>query len=519
MGSPNRFANLSPGAHALELFDENFDYIDGLESELGSLKGEMLSTVNPIRYGAVDDGATNCISAIVSCAALNAPVTFTGKSYVATVTNQVEADAFFGMLKWLNLLCDKLTVTFAAGVFSFSSRIEINVTNGSRLLVNAAAPLSLTLSSLGTVSSVGAGDHSVTWNVTSAAGVSIGDFLMIDNLVGTDFKHLEGCWKVTNVVGNAITVENSCRQATMGSPVVSAARLRRASTILQFTNSMGFYVMTPATANSGETCGFKDFLFSGVGAGNYDAVFVEYGASISIQDCGINRFGRHGVYAIVGGIVYGLDLFISACGSHGIYMLSNSYFQGVNSISNGNGSYGVVASVDSLLTISGSNCSGNVANYFASMGGFIVAENSFAHRATNYGVEARGSSTVDFQGSVASDNGLYDLHEEDEGSRIIGGTGTNNHISTLIKRRLTFSVVHSFGTISGDSESTLVVSAPGVTSAFCVVSCSCNGAVVAGFIPIGVPGTDQITLVGKNTLPTNISVGSRTYSFVAEILA
>lgn len=469
-------------------------------------------------YGAVDDGVTNCIDAIVLAAANGKPVKLSGGQYVATISTQSQADAFFSLLDKLHLFCDKLTVTFAAGVFSFSSRVEINVTNGSRLLVLAAAPTTLTYSSLGTVSSVGAGDHSVTYNVSSAAGVSIGDFLMIDNMVGTDFKHLEGSWKVTNVVGNAITVENSCRQATMGSPVVSAARLRRASTVLQFTNTMGFYVKTALTVNSGETCGFKDFMFSGVGAGAYDAIFVEYDASISLQDCGINRFGRHGVYCIAGGTIYALDVFVSACGTHGFYALSDSFIQAVNSISTGNGSYGAASSVDSNMAVSGSNFSGNTTNYFAAATGKITAHSAFAHRASVVGVDARTGGVVDFENSYATNNTLYDIRELDTSARVIGGTGTNNYRNVIIKRRLAFTVVHAFGLIAGDSEATLVVSAPGVTSAFCVVRCSANGAVLPGLVLMGVPGTDQITLVAKNTLPTSITATIRTFTLIAEIL-
>lgn len=466
---------------------------------------------NPLQYGAIDDGNTNCIIAFTKAAQNNKPIVMTGNNYTMTIETQDQANTVFSTMGNLHLLNKNLSIKIAPGVYNFSSRITLKMTNGEKLKITPVQdPIDLGFTTLGDIVSNGERDHIVQFNISNTSNVNVGDYVTVTGLVGENFAPLEGFWPVVVKTDTYIKVKNTCYSNTLGSPIVTSGTIKKPTVIFKFTNTMGFYVNCNMGTDSGEVSGLRNIGIVGVGTGSYDGVFVEYDSKISIPSCFIHGFGRFGVYGLYNSTILGTSLICSNCGTSGMYGVSGATFQLVGSISTGHGSYAAVASAGSLIAGTNSNWSGSIAGAYSVQMSTIVCRNLKAERNKNYGVLARSSSFIDFLNGVAANNGV-DISETDVTSMVSDGTGTI--IEKIPKPEAIYlaEITHTFGTINAGEEASLVVNMPGVLSGDTNVVVTMNTR-IPGLVLQAVPGTNIVTIYAICVkLTGSIVVPSRTY--------
>ena len=511
-------------------FDETTPFLAEGTTEPRNLTTRMADVVNVRDFGALGDGTTNDIAAFVDAADTGKQVLVPDGTYTITVSNQTQADAIMAMMSRLHLFCNTLTVNFVAGTYTFAQRTEFLVTNGNKLIINGATPTALTYSSLGTITSMGAGDHSVTINVTDASSVNTNDFITFKPTDATtdSVGVFGGIWQVINKVGNSITFKNTAQVASIVSATITGGvTINKINTILYYNTNIGLYIRNQLGAISSNSSGFKNLAIvsdrsgSSSGAG----VYLEYGASVNLSgEFGIYNFSGSGIYGLYQGLLNATGVCVSNCGSSGVYALNGSTFQTVRMQSTGNGNYGFVSSVNSNISGSQSNGSGNTSGYGSLANSAIICNYAIAKYNTNYGFTCRSNSFLDanrgkadnneygihaFQGSYVrgtgatiSSNTTYNYQEED-GTCYIDGA--------VLPTKSRAEKVHNFATISAQTVATTTISVPGVSIGD-VVALGWNGADVAGLVLTArASSTDTITIYAANITGGSITVGNRTY--------
>ena len=159
MGSPNRFANLSAGAHSLTMFDENFDYIDGQFSVFGVPSYNDELDISEFLGGRlhIKKGKTvtvkvpeDCVTVAVAYEATSSWTVSDGGSIVIDVNGRINESAIVNR-------------------------------NRSTTQVRGRTVLSRTLTGVSSVTG-SAGDWDVTVTLNDASGVAVGDGIGIRNV-------------------------------------------------------------------------------------------------------------------------------------------------------------------------------------------------------------------------------------------------------------------------------------------------------------------------------------------------
>jgi len=388
----------------------------------------------------------------------------------------------------------------------------------------------LTYSSLGTITSTGIGDHSVTINVTDASSVNINDFITFKptDAITDSVGVFGGIWKVTNKVANSLTFKNTAQVASIVSATITGGvTIKKINTILNYNDEIGIYIRTQLGTKASNTNGFKNLAIIGDNSGSSSGagVYLEYGASVNLsEEFGVNNFAGSGIYGIYQGLLNAAGVCVSNCGSSGVYALNGSTFQTVRMQSTGNGNYGFVASANSNIAGSQSNGSGNASGYGSLDNSAIICNYAIAKYNANYGFTCRSNSFIDANSGKA-DNNLYGIHAF-QGSYVDGTGATISSNTTynyqeedgtcyingaVLPTKSRAEKVHNFATISAQTVATTTISVPGVAIGD-VVALGWNGADVSGLVLTArASATDTITIYAANITGGNITVGNRTY--------
>jgi hypothetical protein len=131
-----------------------------------------------------------------------------------------------------------LTINLPSGVFSLTAPLTLPQLGGNAIIINGVAPTSYTITGAGSVTGSTA-NWSVPINLSSATGINVGDYVGIDgDITGTgSWYWIAGCWKVTDVSGNTVTVTNTARFSSVPSFTLTGGTLWKFNTVLKQTTS------------------------------------------------------------------------------------------------------------------------------------------------------------------------------------------------------------------------------------------------------------------------------------------
>jgi hypothetical protein len=279
-----------------------------------------------------------------------------------------------------------VTIQVAAGNYAITSPITINHPCGNQIQIIGANPVKTTISSIGTVSG-SAGNYSVPINVASAAGMAVGQIVIVSNVTGSgNYSVINGAWKITAISGNQITVTNTFQGSSFPSVSVSGGNVACLQTIIQANGCHGIVL------SGGTTLGnISNVAIIGNGTAGYNGLYVGYvPISGNIYDSpaiisygtnlGINGFGNSGVFINNHGSLLAGLIASSNNGSNGFVAGQGSTIYAISPlISTGNKISGFIVSNGSSISASSSTASGNgTYGFAATAGGAIYATNSTA---------------------------------------------------------------------------------------------------------------------------------------------
>lgn len=516
---------------------------DNGSAQIGHMGRTVLEALTDIAW-VTDHGAAmiggDDRAALMAAIATGKQVAVPSGVFVANLLAE-DVPAFIAACNRIHWFCDSWVVNLPAGVFDQADRTVISMTNASRGQIRGAAPVALTFSSLGAVSSAGAGNHSVTINFADASQVQVGDWIICRALTGTRHAVMRGMWEVTAKVANAVTLKNTARVAALPALNITGGSFFLMRTVLRYpNNTVGLYVNCEFGVSSQLTSGVRDLALVGSGSGaGAVGIFVETGCQLTTRyELGVANFGSHGIEGVYGAVIRAQNTVVSGCGENGYYALAGTTIEGVGSSAGGNGGYGYVSTTDSNITFSGFSSSGNANGVSCADSSSLTGDNGFIEdnvttgnytsglsksRVRNASVTGNQSglrvdegSLIDFNGATSSGNSLNAAIIEDASSRIIGGTLTgtvrrNGSPAQFIQA----SGALNFGSVAAGAESLLTISVPGVTTTKCNVMVNSNVNTAGIAFDAHVSAADTVTVRAHNRTGGAISVSNRTFYLTA----
>jgi hypothetical protein len=314
--------------------------------------------------------------------------------------------------KWIN---PDVTVTISvdSGLFTHTSTIMFRHPHGNRINIVGASPVITAVTSFASQSGT-AGNYSVTLNVTSSAGMTIGDYCIIASSTGTgEHRAIMGCWEITNVPSiTQITVKNTYRKASFPTLTVTGGSVKCLKTILKFNGCDGImptgatgFIYNLAIVGNGTS---NDGINISQRGSNFGTHVVYLGTPSGDYKLGINGFGRYGIAQTSSADLCVWNIAVSNCGSYGVYAYSQSKIAGTGIISSGNGSIGVYATDGAFITAVSSFAIGNATvGFYAFNRAGINAEGSEAVGNIYSGFQCLGTSYIYAKTSKALNNGYH----------------------------------------------------------------------------------------------------------------
>lgn len=309
-----------------------------------------------------------------------------------------------------NLPIAGATINLDAGTHNYSVPVYVGFNWLKDVLIQGAAPVNVNLTSIASASG-SAGNWAIVLNVSSTAGISVGNYAAIYGASGgTNPTYIEGIWPITAIGSGQITISTTHRNAAPPSGAVNAS-IAAMGTILKFTGCDGFDIWDGASAIQ-----MSNLVIAGDGsAGHY---------GISLQD-----LGRINAGGIVG---------VSGFGGYNVYINLNSEFNSAGYlISSGSGSYGIYTDTGSVLDVAGEIvASGNATKgLFADAGSYVrgwgnsgAAQGITASGNGSDGSYVSGRAVVDpYALGYGTGNGGYGWHSDAGGRflRNISADGNN----------------------------------------------------------------------------------------------
>jgi hypothetical protein len=269
-----------------------------------------------------------------------------------------------------------LTINLPSGVFSLTATLTLPQLGGNAISLNGVAPTSFTITGAGSVTG-SAGNWSVPINLSNATGIAVGDYIGIDgDVAGTgSWYWVAGCWKVTAVSGNTVTVKNTARFSSVPTFTLTGGTLWKFNTVLKQTTSnstgVSLYNLHEVSLNN---IAIVTDNGNGIGLQIYNC------PKVNLSKVGINNFGVN-LEMEWGTSKIHLSGFFMCCGAaadHNIKLLwGNNCIHGLTNylITNGNYSTGFIvlfntcADIRLISCANGSNgFNGNLCNsYFTNM--------------------------------------------------------------------------------------------------------------------------------------------------------
>ncbi|MFU1552498.1 phage tail protein [Aeromonas sp. A04] len=442
-------------------------------------------TIHIKDFGGLCNGVANDAAALLLALATEKKVSLPGCTLISLSTAQVPV--FMNHIN--NVIPDSpITIHLPAGDISIPLQVEIN--SHSAINIDLVGPESAQVSCSGIFAVTGsAKNYTVTYTLTTAADVAVGNYLYVGYVVGTgDCRVAEGVWKVTAVSGNNVTVKHTLN-ATWPALTVTGARCIPIKTILRWPVTQRGIAIAGTTLRSMQNLilASRFDISSGVAADGYSDG-LQIGASsdqLNTDSTESNNLQRGAVWCRNFGIVEwtnnGLQV---AGGSFVLYqgaICSNGWrgFQAAScgsitskyTASIGNGATGYESEASGDIVANGSIAAGNgQQGAFTIGGGFITFNSGQSICNKGSGMDARNISGIVADSAVVRLNGEYGLNSTN--SNIVFGNGAVCESNTL-----TDTVCDEGGTIDGKGAATLGVIKAN-SSAGCTVVLP-NGKVVA----------------------------------------
>ncbi len=319
-----------------------------------------------------------------------------------------------------------ITISVAAGTHAVASAITVVHPCGKQIKIEGATPVSTTITSVGAVTG-STGNWSVPITVSSAAGISIGQYAIVKNTTGTgDFYTLAGVWEIINVAGSVVTVKNTSRKTVFPTFTGTGGDFVVPPTILSCTGG-GIYVYDNPIGELKNLIIKGGVVSSGIYAGGS-------GAQITVGDnVGVSGF-FWGIHAEEAGSIFANYLYASNATSHGLMaQKSGSIDSETQTISTGNTSDGIATNTSSSIIAFGAVTAGNgVDGIWAAAGSIVytyVSGKVAAKSYSNVGIGAYAESlgTIKFESGTAETNTSFGVMAQNGGMvNITSSTATSN---------------------------------------------------------------------------------------------
>lgn len=289
---------------------------------------------------------------------------------------------------------------------------------GDNIIVSGATPLTKSITSAPTVSTVSAGAHQVNFPVADSSQFVLNEFVIVKSVIGTgNVKVLEGVHEVIAIPsGTSVRLRVKARKATMPSLAgfVSGSILVM-QTSLHINSSTGLSV----TDRGGI---FRNMVLVGNNTGSNNwGVYVNYAGSVKLSQStatpfGIANFGDHGIYCIDGGFISCFDSFSSGNSGAGALIGNESSGNFVRFVATGNATYGMVSSNLGMVDAGSSNCSGNGQQgaFVSTLARHVAQSATFVENGSN-GVRCDSNARSDITSSLVAGSVAA-------GVRVFGGT-------------------------------------------------------------------------------------------------
>ena len=389
-----------------------------------------LERVSVKRFGAVE--GVDCAAAIIAAAAsTTGAIVIPGGDFTATATTANSAAICAALTR---IRCDgTLIIKPASGKHALTSPITVASSEMRGLSIIGETPVALSIAGQVAVSG-GAGAYAVVLQVSTVAGVAVGDYLHTKTATGTGYAAIHrGGWEITNVdaANTRITVKNTCRAAAFPVNTITASDSQVLKTVLSFANCDGFVVMGGQLdfINNVAIVGNSDTYWnsanvSGTEKGTHGFVIGAntvalngktdnqnpYGVSAAHVSCGpnvaINGFDQQGVVVENGGSFWG-D-FVSSCNNkrRGFYASTAAGIRAKHITANGNFLDGLIADIGGSIYASSVSCAcgnGNV-GASATQSGVVIFDSGILTNNGGHGGTAVAGGVLQSTQSTSSGN-------------------------------------------------------------------------------------------------------------------
>lgn len=337
---------------------------------------KMLEAVSIADYMVGGDVAGAIIGALSSTAGR---VSVPAGNHIAT-PSAAQVAGVLSALSRLNIN-GSLTIRLPKGRVNLSSPVLVELDGGNNLSIEGQPNVPVTITGQASVSG-SAGNYQVTLNVSSTAGVSVGDFLHTNQATGTGACDLHrGVWEITAVEAGSLTVRNTCQLASFPANTITSSSSRVLTSVLMFDRCDGFIVPSSEVGNMSNfvIAGNSDSYWrsSAVGTtelgthglavgsntvavnGKSDNVNPQgkTGGSVTFgQYMGVSGFDQQGIVTELGGSFWG-D-FTCCCNNkrRGFYSSTASGIRAKQITANGNYLDGVIADIGGDIYSGSSSC-------------------------------------------------------------------------------------------------------------------------------------------------------------------
>lgn len=318
---------------------------------------------------------------------------------------------------------------------------QVELTNPHMRNVNIVGDIRTQVDCTAVANSGSAKDYAITYTLSDASDVAVGDYLYVGYTAGTgDHPVAEGVWKVTGVSGSDVTVKHTYHGASWPTMTVTAARVVPLKTILRWpVTQRGIAVAGTSLRSMRNLVLASEFnITTGTPVDSYSdglqvgsaADKLNTGSSESQQtnsgamwlwNVGLVEWEGNGAQC-VGGNVYFFQAAFCANGWRGC-QVARSGSAGVKAcIANGNGSSGFQGEANGYLGANDGVACGNGEQGVYGIGPASVSFiDGFAIGNLTTGLDFRNFATGLADGATVKDNGTFNLLSQ--GGEILFGAG------------------------------------------------------------------------------------------------
>jgi len=346
-------------------------------------------------FGSASDGSTNDASILVAALSTGSNVAVPPNTVLEPTLAQVPA-----IIEGLNrvLLQSATTIQLPSGEAAVTQQVQLENAQLHNLTLKGPAATTVTATAVVNTTDTPK-DHRVRYTLSDATECVVGEYLYIGYAVGTGaVRSSEGCWKITAISGNDVTVKHALAVAwpTM---TMTAARIIPIKSTLRWPNTQrGVAVMT--------TVGAMENL---VIAGSFDSATTagedsySDGMQIGPAPDQLNT-GSTESQQINAGALYAKNLHLVEWLGNGIQNHGGNFY-GFQCTACANGWRGFQSTRNGSMGVKASSAIGNgQSGYETEEGGDLLANNSVAAGNGVQGVYGIGFGSIGFQNGVSENN-------------------------------------------------------------------------------------------------------------------